>query len=178
MRRATQRRLAPGLLVAVILLAGAGAPAFASRVSGEVPQGDDICKLLTKKQVRAISLAPVGSPFPSDDECIWQTRPTESRPLVSVQLTAQSLDDATEGYPDYFTALQEGTTAEYSPVSGLGDEAFVQRSVVAPTGSADGLNLVQDDVVLELEWTSKPVRLDSRRYDTIVASMRTALDKL
>ena len=178
MRRAPMSFSAISLLVVVLLLVGSGAVAFASRGSNRVPMGDDICKLLTKKQVRVISIAPVGSPFPSDDNCIWQTRPTESRPVFSVQLTVVSLDDATEGYPDYLTALEEGTTAEYAPVSGLGDEAYTVKSVVAPAASLDGLNVVNDNVVLELQWTSRPVKLESRRYDAIVKSMRKALDKV
>jgi hypothetical protein len=170
--RAPLLRLALALVGAVILV-GPIAPAFA------VPRGDDICKLLTKKQVvRAMSLAPVGSPIPSDDQCVWQTRPTKGRPIATVQLTAESLDDATKRYPDYLTSLQEGTTAEYSPVSGLGDEAYAVRSVVTPAGTADGLNAVKDDVVLELQWTSKPAKVGSRRYEAIVASMRKALGKL
>jgi hypothetical protein len=181
MQRTRRRRLALGVLVAVMLLVGPGEFAFASPVSGGVPRGDDICKLLTKKQVVRVlgrGQGRIGSPIPSDDACIWQTRPTKGRPVATVQLSAESLDDATEGYPDYLTALEEGTTAEYSPVSGLGDEAYAVRSVVTPGGSADGLNLVKDDVVLELEWTSEAAKTGSRRYDAIVASMRKALAKL
>jgi hypothetical protein len=180
MERAPLRRLALGCVLAVILSGPGGSAAFASRVSvGGVPQGDDICELLTKKRVRRVmGVAPVGSPIPGDDRCIWQTRPTRGQPVASVQLIAESLDDATKGYSDYLAALEGGTTAEYSLVKGLGDEAYAMRSVVTPAGSVDGLNVVKDDVVLELQWTSKPAKLGSRRYDAIVASMRKALDKL
>jgi hypothetical protein len=173
------KHLALGFFLAISLFVGLDAGAFASVVSVQVPEGDDICKLLTKKQVvKILGVSGVGPAIPGNDECIWQRRPTPGRPLVTARLTAESLDDATRGYPDYLTALQEGTTAEYSPVSELGDEAYAGRSVLAPADSVDGVNVVEGDVVLDLDWTSKPAQVGSRRYDAIISSLRKALRKL
>jgi hypothetical protein len=174
-----RKHLALGFLLAISLFVGLDAGAFASVVPVQVPEDDEICKLLTKRQVvKILGVSGVGPPIPGDGECVWQRRPRRGKPLVTARLTAESLDDATKGYPDYLTALQEGTTAEYSPVSELGDEAYAGRSVLAPAGSVDGLNVVEGSVVLELDWTSKPAQVGSRRYDAIVSSLRKALEKL
>ena len=174
-----RKHLALGLLLAISVVVSLDTGAFASVARGQVPEGDDICKLLTKKQIVKISgVSGVGPPIEGDDECIWQRRPTRDKPLVTVRLTAESLDDATKRYPDYLTALQEGTTAEYSPISELGDEAYAGRSVLTSAGSVDGVNVVEGSVVLELDWTSKPAQVGSRRYDAIVSSLRKAVEKL
>jgi hypothetical protein len=176
MRHRTRSFLIP-LLIAALTIATA-APALAR--GGDVPDPDEVCDLLTNKQVKTIMGAkPVGGPITADEGCSWETDPLDRANYRYVVLEVIPLADAIEGYPDYGTALDEGTTTLVTPVEGLGDEAYSTKSVLIAEGTIDGLNAVTGDVVVELSWqTSKPVEVDSSRYDKVVKILDGVLDEV
>ncbi|MGH9050937.1 MAG: hypothetical protein ACRDY4_14510 [Acidimicrobiia bacterium] len=142
--------------------------------------GDDPCDRLSKKQVRTIMGArPFGAPLPEDDGCSWETDPVDRDNYRYVLLEVKSLDDATEGYPDYRTARDAaGSSEAIEPIDGLGDEAYTGKTVLVPEGAIDSLYAVTGDTVVELSWQSrKPVRIDSKHYDKIVKIMRGLLEE-
>jgi hypothetical protein len=171
-----RRRAARSVLIALTLAALAAATAFPARAG--VPEPDEVCDLLTNKQVKTIMGAkPFGDPIPGDEGCNWETDPYERSSYRYVVVEVIPLDEAIEGYPDYGTALDEGTTTLVTPIEGVGDEAYSTKSVLIAEGTIDGLNAVTGDLVVELSWqTSKPVEVDSSRYDKVVAIFERVLD--
>jgi hypothetical protein len=143
--------------------------------------GADPCDLLSKKQVRAImGVKPFGSPIPDNGGCSWETDPVERENYSYVFLEVKSLDEATEGYPDYRTARDAaGSSEAIEPLDGLGDEAYTGKTVLVSEGAIDSLYAVTDDTVVELSWQArKPVRVDSKRYDKVVGIMHGLLDEV
>lgn len=163
------------MLGLAIVLVGSAIPAGAG-----VPDPEDVCDLLTNKQVKTIMGAkPYSRGSPGEEGCGWETDPYERSTYRYVVLEVITLDEAIEGYADYGTALEEGTTTLVTPVEGLGDEAFSTKSVLIAEGTIDGLNAVTGDVVVELSWqTSKPVEVDSSRFDRIVKILDGVLDEV
>ncbi len=161
-----------------MLVAAMGAAAIPAAAG--VPDPDEVCDLLTDKQVKTIMGAkPFGSPIIEDEGCSWQSDPSNRAKYRYVNLAVIPLDDAIDGYPDYGTALDEGTTTLVTPVDDLGDEAYSTKSVLIPEGTLDGLNAVTGDTVVELRWQSKkPVEVDSKRYDNIVTIFDGVLDEV
>jgi len=144
-------------------------------------RGTDPCDLLTKKQVRTImGVKPFGSPIPDNGGCSWETDPLERATYNYVFLEVKSLDEATEGYPDYETARDAAGTSELiEPLDGLGDEAYTGKTVLVAEGAIDSIYAVTGDTVVELNWQSRqPVRVDSRLYDKVVKIMRGLLDEV
>jgi hypothetical protein len=175
MRRRTHRFA----LVTFAALAGVAAVTAIPAGAG-VPSPDEVCDLLTNKQAKTIMGAkPVGGPITADDGCSWETDPLDRTNYRYVVLEVIPLDEAIAGYPDYGTALDEGTTTLVTPVDGLGDEAYSTKSVLIAEGTIDGLHAVTGDVVVALNWqTSKPVEVDSSRYDRVVKILDGVLDEV
>ena len=143
--------------------------------------GADPCDLLSKKQARAImGVKPFGSASPDNEGCSWETDPVERESYYYVFLEVKSLDEATEGYPDYETARDAaGSSEAIEPLDGLGDEAYTGKTVLVPEGAIDSLYAVTGDTVVELSWQSRrPVAVDSAHYDKIVKIMRGLLDEV
>ena len=127
-----------------------------------------------------MGVKPFGSPVPDDAGCSWETDPINRDDYSYVFLEVKSLDEATEGYPDYRTARDAaGSSEAIEPLDGLGDEAYTGKTVLVPEGTIDSLYAVTGDTVVELSWQSrKPVAVDSAHYDKIVKIMRGLLEEV
>jgi hypothetical protein len=158
--------------VALVAALSIAAASFGGAPHAGVPSPDEVCELLTTKQVVTIMGAkPFGKPTPDAQGCTWETDPAkrlEGGKYRYVFLEVKSLEDATSGYPDYRSALEEGTR-EIRPISGLGDQAYTGKTVLIPNGTIDSLNAAKGDTVVELNWqAAKPVKRGSERYGQIV----------
>jgi hypothetical protein len=152
---------------------------FSGAPHAGAPSPDEVCELLTNKQVVTIMAAkPFGKPTPDEHGCTWETDPTkriEEGKYSYVFLEMKSLEETTSGYPDYRSALEEGTR-EIRAVTGLGDKAYTGKTVLSPSGTIDSLNAAKGDTVVELNWQSaKPVKRGSARYRQIVKIERGLL---
>ena len=125
-----------------------------------------------------MGVKPFGPPRPDNGGCSWETDPLERERYAYVFLEVKSLDEATEGYPDYETARDAAGSSELiEPLDGLGDEAYTGKTVLVAEGAIDSLYAVTGDTVVELSWQSRePVEVDSRLYDKVVKIMRGLLD--
>ena len=164
--------------VAVVAALSIAASSFAGGAHTGVPTPDEVCKMLTSKQVVTIMGAkPFGRPTPDEQGCTWESDPSKrlEGTYRYVFLEVKSLDEATSGYPDYRSALEEGTR-EIRPISGLGDLAYTGKTVLIPNGTVDSLNAAKGDTVVELNWqAAKPVKRGSARYRQIVKIQRGLL---
>jgi hypothetical protein len=161
--------------VALVTAMSIAVASFAGAAQSGAPSPDDVCKMLTKKQVVAIMAAkPVGPPTPDEHGCSWESDPAKrvKGEYRYVFLEVKSLEDATSGYPDYRSALEEGTR-EIRAIKGLGDRAYTGKTVLIPNGTIDSFNAAKGDTVVELNWQSaKPVKRGSERYRQILKIAR------
>jgi hypothetical protein len=144
-----------------------------------VPSPDEVCKMLTTKQVVTIMAdKPFGPPRPDEHGCTWETDPVErveEGRYRYVFLEVKSREDATDGYPDYRSALESGTR-QIRSIKGIGDEAYTGKTVLIPRGTIDSVNVAKGDTVVELNWQSgKPVKPGSARYRQIIKIVRGVL---
>jgi hypothetical protein len=152
---------------------------FAGAPEVGVPSPDEVCKLLTTKQVVTImSDKPFGRPHTDEQGCSWDTDPVkrvEERKYRYVFLEVKSREDAIDGYLDYRSALESGTR-EIRPIKGIGDEAYTGKTVLIPAGTIDSINVAKGDTVVELNWqAAKSVKRGSARYRQIVKIVRGVL---
>jgi hypothetical protein len=163
--------------VALVAALSIAAVSFAGVPQAGVPSPDEVCKLLTTKQVVTIMGAkPFGRPTPDEQGCGWETDPTKRlEGYRYVVLEVKSLEEATRGYADYRSAL-EASTREIRRIKGVGDQAFTGKTVLIAAGTIDSVNAVKGDVVVELGWqTAKPVKPGSARYRQILKIVRGLL---
>jgi hypothetical protein len=164
--------------VALVAALTVAAASFAGAPQAAVPSPDEVCKLLTSKQVVTIMGAkPFGKPTADEHGCSWESDPSKrlEGKYRYVFLEVKSLEDAMSGYPNYRSALEEGTR-EIRPVTGLGDQAFTGKTVLIPTGTIDSINAAKGDIVVELNWqAAKPVKRGSAQYRQIVKIERGLL---
>jgi hypothetical protein len=165
--------------VALIAALTITAASFVGAPEVGVPSPDDVCKMLKTKQVVTIMAdKPFGEPRPDEHGCTWETDPVErveQGKYRYVFLEVKSLEQATDGYPDYRTALESGTR-EIRPVNGVGDEAYAGKTVLIPDGTIDSVNVVNGDTVVELNWqAARPVKRGSARYRQIIKIVRGTL---
>jgi hypothetical protein len=161
--------------VAIVAALSIAAASFAGAPQAGVPSPDEVCKLLTSKQVvTTMGAKPFGKATPDEHGCTWETDPVERQKgkYSYVFLEVKSLEEATSGYPDYRSALEEGTR-EIRAIKGLGDRAYTGKTVLIPNGTIDSFNAAKGDTVVELNWQSaKPVKRGSERYRQILKIAR------
>ena len=165
--------------VALVAALSIAAASFAGAPQADVPSPDEVCTLLTSKQVVTVMGAkPFGRPTPDEHGCTWETDPAKrvkGGAYRYVFLEVKTLEDATDGYPDYRSALEDGTR-EIRPITGLGDRAYTGKTVLIPAGTIDSLNAAKGDTVVELNWqAATPVKRGSARYRQILKIERALL---
>jgi hypothetical protein len=170
------------LLVALALLAACGDGGGGGE-SSNAGGADDPCALLTADEVTEIMAAepfdPGGVPGDEEGVCNWETDPNARENYFYLTLQVETLDDATEGYPDLRTAIDERTNVEIIDVDGLGDEAYATKSPLADAGTVDGLWVAVDDTVLRIGWQSQePVERDTPRFEDVLDIAEKAIDRL
>jgi hypothetical protein len=165
--------------VALVGAVSIAAASFAGAPQGGLPSPDEVCKLLTTKQVVTIMGAkPFGRPTPDEHGCTWETDPVkrvEEGKYRYVFLEVKSLEETTSGYPNYRSALESGTRL-IRRIKGLGDEAYTGKTVLIRSGTIDSVNVAKDDTVVELNWqAANPVKNGSARYRQILKIVRGVL---
>lgn len=143
----------------------------------------DPCALLTGAEVTEIMAAepvePDGTPGDEKGVCDWETDPLERETYFYMTLRVESLDAATEGYPDLRTAIDESTNVEIIDVDGLGNEAYATKTPLAEPDTVDGLTMALGDTVLDLGWQSQsPVVRDTARFEHVLDIAQKALSRL
>jgi hypothetical protein len=167
------------MAVALIAALSVAAASFAGALQVGVPSPDEVCKMLTTKQVVTVMAdKPFGQPRPEEHGCTWETDPVErvdEGTYRYVFLEVKSLEEAMDGYPDFRSALESGTR-EIRPINGIGDEAYTGKTVLIPDGTIDSVNVAEGDTVVELNWQgAKPVKPGSTRYRQILKIVRGVL---
>jgi hypothetical protein len=168
--------------VALVAALSVAAASFAGAPPVGVPSPDDVCKMLTTRQVVTIMAdKPFGRPRPDEQGCTWDTDPVkrvdEGR-YRYVFLEVKSREEATDGYPDHRSALESGTR-QIRPIKGIGDEAYTGKTVLTADGTIDSVNVVKGDTVVELNWqAAKPVKPGSARYRQILKIVRGVLTEV
>lgn len=165
--------------VALVAAVSIAAASFAGVPQAGLPSPDEVCELLTTKQVVTIMGAkPFGQPTPDEHGCTWETDPVkrvEEGKYRYVFLEVKSLAETTSGYPDYRSQLESGTR-EIRPLKGVGDEAYTGKTVLIPARTIDSVNAIEGDAVVELNWqAAKPVKRGSARYRQIIKIFRGVL---
>lgn len=165
--------------IALVAALSIAAASFAGAPDVGVPSPDEVCKMLTTKQVVAIMAdKPFGGPRTDEHGCTWETDPVERVEQGTyryVFLEVKSPEEATGGHPNYRSRLESGTR-EIRPITGVGDEAYTGKTVLIPDGTIDSVNVMKGDTVVELNWQSaKPVKRGSARYRQIVRIVRGVL---
>jgi hypothetical protein len=176
-------RIIDALLVVALVLATAcdgGSNGDSSSGADSTDADDGPCQLLTADEVTEImGVEPLGPGAPDADVCNWETDPTDRENYFYVFVEVESLDDATEGYPDYRTALDESTNVEIIEVDGLSDEAYATKSPLLDAGEVDGLDIVSGECVLHIGFQSRePVVRDTARFDDLLDIGRNAIDRI
>ena len=151
--------------------------------SGNRGASDEPCAVLTGAEVTEIMGAepfePDGTPGDEEGVCDWETDPVDRETYFYVTLQVESLDSATEGYPDLRTAIDESTNVEIIDVESLGDEAYATKTPLADAGTVDGLVVAVGDTVLDLGWQAQePVVRDTPRFEDVLDIARRAVDRL
>ena len=169
-------------LFAALMLLGAACGDDGNDSGGD-GSASDPCALLTEAEVTEIMAAepiePDGTPGDDAGVCEWGTDPLDRENLFYVVVRVESLDDATEGYPDLRTAIDESTNVEIIDVDGIGDEAYATKNPLADGGTFDGITMALDDTVLDIGWQSQdPVERDSARAEHVLDIAQEALSRL
>ncbi len=173
------------LLVALMLVVATGCDddSGGGSSSGDGGGTDDPCSLLTDDEVAEIMgvepFTPGGTPGDEEGVCNWESDPTDRENYLYVTLQVEPLADATEGYPDLRTAIDESTNVEIIDVDGLGDEAYATKSPLLNAGEVDGLDIAVGDTVLHVGWQpQEPVVRDTPRFDDVLDIARKAIQRL
>ncbi|MGQ0803531.1 MAG: hypothetical protein ACT4PI_06690 [Actinomycetota bacterium] len=172
------------LLVVVALALGAacdgGSDGGSSSSSESGDAGGGPCQLLTDDEVAELmGVEPIGPGAPEGDGCGWETDRIDPDGYFYVFVEIESLDDATEGYPDLRTAIDESTNVEIIDVEGLGDEAYATKSPLRATGEVDGIDVATGQYVLHIGFQPKePVVRDTPRFDRLIEITERAIDRI
>jgi hypothetical protein len=167
------------LLVVVALVLAAACDGDSGGGGG----GGDPCALLTGAEVTEIMaeqpLEPDGTPGDEEGVCNWETDPVDRENYFYVTVRFESLDEATDGYPDLRTAIDESTNVEIIDVDGIGNEAYATKTPLADAGTVDGITMALGDSVLALGWQSQsPVVRDTARFEHVLDIAQKALSRL